>query len=90
MTNVNGILAERDKTHGDFATYAACTQDLKVTMCRHMVGAPTDVQQEAIDMICLKLGRIAAGDSWVRDHWDDIAGYATLVSQRLPGGQDDQ
>lgn len=90
MTNTNEILAERGKTHGDFSKHATCTQSLKATMCEHMVGAPTDVQQEAIDMICHKLGRIAAGDSWTRDHWDDIAGYATLVSQRLSGGQDDQ
>lgn len=36
-------------------------------------------------MIAHKLARIAVGDPDVNDHWDDIAGYATLVSQRMPG-----
>lgn len=44
--------------------------------------ALTDVQRESIDLIATKLARICCGDPNHRDHWDDIAGYATLVSQR--------
>jgi hypothetical protein len=36
-------------------------------------------------MICYKMGRILSGDSNNLDHWDDIAGYATLVSKILSG-----
>lgn len=58
-------------------------------------GAPLFVQfaeapaldvviSEALDMICHKLGRIIAGDASFKDHWVDIAGYATLVADRVP------
>ena len=34
-------------------------------------------------MIACKIARILSGDPNWRDHWDDIAGYATLVAERL-------
>jgi len=43
----------------------------------------TAVMQEGLHMIFHKLGRIAAGSRVFQDHWDDIAGYATLVSRSL-------
>lgn len=39
----------------------------------------------ALDMICHKLARIAVGDINYVDNWIDIAGYATLVADRLNG-----
>ena len=42
-------------------------------------------QQEALDMICHKVGRIVNGDPDYIDSWDDIAGYARLVADRLRG-----
>jgi hypothetical protein len=36
-------------------------------------------QQEALDMICHKIGRIINGDANYDDSWRDIAGYAQLV-----------
>jgi hypothetical protein len=36
-------------------------------------------------MIVHKIGRIVNGNPDKVDHWDDIAGYATLVSDRLKG-----
>lgn len=36
---------------------------------------------EALDMIATKMSRIMAGDPTYRDNWDDIAGYARLVSE---------
>jgi hypothetical protein len=41
---------------------------------------PPEVR-EALDMIAHKIGRILAGNPMYKDHWDDIAGYATLVSK---------
>jgi hypothetical protein len=38
---------------------------------------------EALDMILHKIGRIVAGDATFKDHWVDIAGYATLVADRV-------
>jgi len=76
------LLAERGKTHGDFAAHAAATQGMKRLFLANAGPKLNDVQQEAVDMILHKLGRIAAGDPGFKDHWDDIAGYARLVSER--------
>jgi len=38
---------------------------------------------EALDMILHKIGRIVAGDATFKDHWVGIAGYATLVADRV-------
>ncbi len=80
------LLAERGKTHGDFKDHAACTQQMKVVFRQFVRGKLSDVQQEAVDMIIHKLGRVAAGNPNFADHWDDIAGYAKLVSQDLARG----
>jgi hypothetical protein len=45
----------------------------------------TPDQQEALDMIFHKIGRIVNGDPDYADSWIDIAGYATLVADRLEG-----
>jgi hypothetical protein len=77
---VNDILAERQQSHGNFAHNAKFSQALKRLLD---TGANrTDVQQEAVDMICLKLSRILSNPN-VADHWDDIAGYATLAANEL-------
>jgi hypothetical protein len=42
-------------------------------------------QIEALDMIAHKIARILNGDPDYADSWDDIAGYAKLVGDRLTG-----
>lgn len=83
------ILAERGKTHGDFTHQAYASQQLKATLhrvCRidvnhyHPVGP---AMAECADMILHKLSRAFTGDPLVEDHWRDIAGYATLVADRV-------
>jgi hypothetical protein len=78
------ILAERGKTHGVFRTHANISQSLKEIM-RSMPGWErlTHSQREALDMIQHKIGRILNGNPNHADHWDDIAGYSTLVSKEL-------
>jgi hypothetical protein len=84
MTDTNALLEERGKTHGDFADHANCTQGLKRVFAASLgERGLSDIQQEAVDMILHKLGRIASGNPNHKDHWDDIAGYATLVSRWL-------
>jgi hypothetical protein len=83
LTATEALLAERAKTHGDFRDHAMVTQRLKHEFGCITAGKLSSVQQEAVDMILHKLGRIAAGDPNFRDHWDDIAGYARPVSQDL-------
>ena len=74
------ITNERNTTHGDFAENARISQRLKAVMRRDDYTA---VQQEAIDMICLKLSRIASGHAGYDDHWKDIGGYAQLVIDEI-------
>ena len=85
MTNpTDSLLAERGKTHGDFSQHAQITQDLKFIMTSTPGYAKlTASQREALDMNAHKIGRILAGDPNFPDHWDDIAGYARLVSLEL-------
>ena len=33
-------------------------------------------------MLCLKVSRIVTGDADVREHFDDIGGYARLAAER--------
>lgn len=78
------LLAERGKTHGDFVVHAGITQDIKRIMQRYDGWAKlSDTQKESLEMIAHKIGRIIAGDPNHKDHWDDIAGYAKLVGDRL-------
>lgn len=42
-------------------------------------------QMEALEMIAHKIARILNGDPDYEDSWRDIAGYATLVADRLLG-----
>ena len=82
MTDINQILAERAKTHGDYRDHARTTQNLKRSFRQDIRRILNDSQLEAVDMILHKLGRIASGDPNFADHWDDIAGYATLVANQ--------
>lgn len=47
-------------------------------------------QLEAINMIVNKIGRIYNGDPHYSDSWRDIAGYATLVADRLDNDTQEQ
>lgn len=76
------ILNERAKTHGDFAKVAEIATTLK-RLFRKSKGQLSVTQTEALDLIATKLARIACGDPNVRDHWEDIAGYAQLVARDL-------
>lgn len=83
-TKTEVLLNERGKTHGDFTDHACITQILKQHMSyTYNWSGLTYVQKEALEMIQHKVGRILAGDPNFKDHWDDIAGYAKLVADRL-------
>jgi hypothetical protein len=78
------ILEEREVTHGDFEMKSIWIQEIM----ENLVGLYSwnDMEadkKEAIHMILVKLSRIIYGDSNHVDHWDDIAGYAELVSERI-------
>ena len=90
-TDINALLAERGKTHGDYVTHALVTQDLKRVINHHVGDLDRrldDDMAETLDMIAHKIGRIIAGNATEPDHWRDIAGYAQLVANRLEGAND--
>lgn len=79
------LLAERGTTHGDFTDNARISQEIKrVIEDSNNYETMASFQQEALHMIAHKIGRICAGNPNFKDHWDDIAGYAKLVADRVP------
>ena len=85
---VDAILNNRAKQYGKFIEGAEIMQMTKRLVHNYVEQRGTSLafdQLEAIDMIIHKLGRIVNGNPDKVDHWDDIAGYATLVSDRLKG-----
>jgi len=89
MSNdVQNTLNVRENSHGDFRENGAIMQELKKLI---RTGKNWDViephQQEALDMICHKMGRILCGNPEHADHWHDIAGYATLCENIIVHGE---
>jgi transposase len=85
---VERILNERGSKYGSFLGLSQITQRLKA-VAHNFAGQNNKTfdpdQAEALDMIFTKIGRILNGDSNHIDSWIDIAGYATLVADRLQG-----
>lgn len=83
-TNVNEMLAGRETRYGRFEGHANISQTLKQDM-QERSGWDNLVsdQREALEMIAHKIARILNGDPNYADNWIDIAGYATLVANRL-------
>lgn len=88
-TELTTILAERGSRYGKFKDHAKIAQELKRALFRHMDQVskvdPAADQIEALEMICHKIARIVNGDPDYADSWQDIAGYAQLVADRLTG-----
>lgn len=80
---IQAVLTEREARYGNFLRHSEITQALKKVLAKYQ-RVPLDPDlQEALDMICHKLGRIINGDPYYADSWTDIAGYAKLVADRL-------
>lgn len=87
-TDIDETLQERGNRYGKFTGHAEVTMDLKRLIRTHALKRNkhlTDSQQESLDMICHKIGRIINGDPNYADSWVDIAGYAKLVADELVG-----
>ena len=85
---IDAILNERASTYGSFIDVSRMAQRLK-NVAHTAAGEQGKTfaadQAEALDMIFSKLARILNGDPNHTDSWIDIAGYATLVADRLQG-----
>lgn len=85
---VNGVLDARGQDYGKFRDSAALMQGIKRLLADHASRHNktfADDQWEALEMIVHKISRIVNGNPDKVDHWVDIAGYATLVADRLEG-----
>lgn len=77
------LLAERGKTHGEYRDHARIAQALKDVMRSGPSYALLhDHERETLDMLAHKIGRVLAGNPHFEDHWRDMAGYATLSADR--------
>jgi hypothetical protein len=82
--DVDEILKERRKSHGEYCRVSAMSQTLKnVLKAGDSYYQLNFAQKESIDMICSKLARIMNGDPDEIDHWLDIAGYSKLAAQEI-------
>ena len=85
MNDINSTLEERGKRYGKFVNHARISQNLKEAMIDGNWGDLAADQKEALEMIVHKIARILNGDPDYDDSWHDIAGYATLVAERVRG-----
>ena len=82
------ILEQRGSRYGKFAHNADIAQYIKSAMRRNPYSKYHELapdQAEALDMFASKISRLLVGDSNYADNWRDIAGFATLVADRLEG-----
>ncbi len=82
MTEIQETLQQRGRKYGEFKDHAFISQQLKNIIHTYFPKL-TDYQKEALEMIMHKVARILNGDPNYVDSWHDIAGYATLVVDRL-------
>ena len=87
-TNIDETLDARAQDYGKFKDGAALMQGIKRLLADHALRHNktfADDQWEALEMIVHKIGRIVNGNPDKVDSWVDIAGYATLIADRLQG-----
>jgi len=81
---IDSLLDEREKTHGNFLDVALVAQEIKLTMRRTKNWKDLDPRmKESLDMIGNKIGRLLSGNPLFEDHADDIAGYAELLRKAV-------
>ena len=85
--SVDDTLKEREETHGKFEQHAFTSQWVKSGLRgSQQWNRMSNTQREALEMIAHKIARILNGNPNHKDHWHDIAGYATLVEKELSDG----
>jgi len=84
MTQLEVMLNEREATHGSFALNAKISGLLKQVIRRSPgYDALTEVQREALDLMCTKFSRVLSGQTIHKDHWLDVSGYAQLCVREI-------
>lgn len=82
--DIKDTLQERGYRYGDFSDNARITEELlTVLQTAPNWSTANEIQRQGAHMICHKLSRAFCGDVDYKDNWHDIAGFATLVEERL-------
>jgi Domain of unknown function (DUF6378) len=82
---ISDTIKQRYEIHGAWADNARITNEIKHVYQSEPGWDRLNVeQQEALNLIAVKLSRILSGDPNHADHWHDIAGYATLAERSCP------
>jgi hypothetical protein len=82
-TDIKLVLNERGSRYGDFSDNARVSASLRQLALGYRAEPLPTLHEEALVMILHKVARIICGDHNYADNWIDIAGYATLVVERL-------
>ena len=96
VQSVAEVLEERGTRYGVFMGQARIAQSLHIVLRQGMEMAGKNTfdfapdELEAMHMIVNKIARIYNGDNHYSDSWRDIAGYATLVADRLDNDTQEQ
>jgi hypothetical protein len=82
--SISDTLKKRAEKYGDYDDLSEMIQVLKQVMARSPKWNSLGYwHKESLEMICVKMGRILIGDANDPDSWRDIAGYATLVEDKI-------
>lgn len=83
MKTIVETLKERNTTHGEFRDNSAASQSFKKILRSHQNWEKlAPYKKEGLEMMMHKIGRILEGNENYQDHWDDLVGYAKLMSDR--------
>lgn len=84
MSDIQDTLDTRQESYGNFLEQSQIARklqwDMQITPNWNSLDAD---QQASLQMIAVKIARILNGNPNHTDSWHDIAGYATLVEERL-------
>ena len=84
LDKVTEILNQRQSVHGEFAENSRATwMIMRALQHERNWSTLSDQHRHALYMVAHKMARIVCGDAAEPDQWDDIAGYAKLVADRL-------
>lgn len=88
QVTTESVLAERGNRYGNYLEQTKISNKIKEAMQEvpDYWDMETDIK-DALEMIAVKMSRIVNGDPNYADNWADIAGYATLVKDRLEGNE---
>jgi hypothetical protein len=83
MISVAEILEQRGDRYGEYINVATTSQEIKRIISLGAATTADEDMRESLDMIANKIARIVNGDPFYKDSWQDIAGYAQLIVNKL-------